>query len=177
MYIESNWSHKKGEKKKRRLGDWTKAFKHTVHPPFSRLTDWLSLINDHSNCQASCSVCSAPAAIHLHYGAISCYSCRLHLLNFSKFSSGYFVQGLFPKRGSQTSQVGCYSTSVWFLSYHRMWAMCLRCIFGTGGCKITQQNRTNCKLCRYQVSYNIRKGNVTEKMLQCKLWTFEMFLW
>ena len=26
-----------------------------------------------------------------------------------------------------------------------------RCIFGTGGCKITQQNRTNCKLCRYQV--------------------------
>ena len=37
--------------------------------------------------QASCSVCSAPAAIHLHYGAISCYSCRfqlsiLSLLNF-----------------------------------------------------------------------------------------------
>ena len=93
------------------------------------------------------------------YSFISCYSCRLHLLNFSKFSSGYFLQGLFPKRGSQTSQVGCYSTSVWFLSYHRMWAMCLRCIFGTGGCKITQQNRTNCKLCRYQVSYTIRQGN------------------
>ena len=40
------------------------------------------------------------------YSFISCYSCRLHLLNFSKFSSGYFLQGLFPKRGSQTSQVG-----------------------------------------------------------------------
>ena len=26
-----------------------------------------------------------------------------------------------------------------------------RCIFGTRGCKVTQQNRTNCKLCRYQV--------------------------
>ena len=34
--------------------------------------------NNYSNFQASCSVCSAPAAIHLHYGAISCYSCRLH---------------------------------------------------------------------------------------------------
>ena len=32
MYFESNWSHKKGEKKKKRLGDWAKAFKHTVHP-------------------------------------------------------------------------------------------------------------------------------------------------
>ena len=133
--------------------------------------------NNYSNFQASCSVCSAPAAIHLHYGAISCYSCRLHSFkifqlfiwsftlsssaitagytfsnsfnyssdyllfhlllflrvtlfqtlstfhmiiysfiscyysrlhfsNFSKFSSGYFLQGLFPKRGSQTSQVG-----------------------------------------------------------------------
>ena len=25
---------------------------------------------------SQCSVCSAPAADHLHYGAISCYSCR-----------------------------------------------------------------------------------------------------
>ena len=41
--------------------------------------------------------------------------------------------------------------------------MCPRCIFGTGGCKITQQNRTNCKLCRYQVWYTIRQGNVTKK--------------
>ena len=80
----------------------------------------------------------------------------------------YFLQGLFPKRGSQTSQVGCYSTSVWFLSFHRMWAMCLRCIFGTGGCKITQQNRTNCKLCRYQVWYTIRQGNVTKKCCSAK---------
>ena len=30
MYFESNWSHKKGEKKKKRLGDWTKANKHAV---------------------------------------------------------------------------------------------------------------------------------------------------
>ena len=30
MYFESNWSHKKGEKKKKRLGDWTKATKHAV---------------------------------------------------------------------------------------------------------------------------------------------------
>ena len=44
-----------------------------------------------------------------------------------------------------------------------MWAMCLRCMIGTGGCKITQQNRTNCKLCRYQVWYTIRQGNVTKK--------------
>ena len=44
------------------------------------------LINDHSNYQASCSVCSAPAAIHLHYGAISCYSCRLHFFKlFQRF--------------------------------------------------------------------------------------------
>ena len=26
--------------------------------------------------QASCSVCGDAAASHLHYGAISCYSCR-----------------------------------------------------------------------------------------------------
>jgi uncharacterized Zn finger protein (UPF0148 family) len=26
--------------------------------------------------KAECSVCSSPAAAHLHYGAISCYSCR-----------------------------------------------------------------------------------------------------
>ena len=25
---------------------------------------------------AECSVCSSPAAAHLHYGAVSCYSCR-----------------------------------------------------------------------------------------------------
>ena len=25
---------------------------------------------------SQCSVCSAPAADHLHYGAVSCYSCR-----------------------------------------------------------------------------------------------------
>ena len=30
MYFESNGNHKKGEKKKKRLGDWAKAFKHTV---------------------------------------------------------------------------------------------------------------------------------------------------
>ena len=30
MYFESNWSHKKGETKKKRLGDWAKANKHTV---------------------------------------------------------------------------------------------------------------------------------------------------
>ena len=46
--------------------------------------------NDHSNCQASCSVCSAPAAIHLHYGAISCYSCRLHFFKlFQLFIHDY----------------------------------------------------------------------------------------
>ena len=25
---------------------------------------------------AECSVCGSPAAAHLHYGAVSCYSCR-----------------------------------------------------------------------------------------------------
>ena len=60
---------------------------------------------------ASCSVCSSPAAPHLHYGAISCYSCR-----------AFFRRGQ-PKQG--------------------------RCILGGGGCAITQQNRTTCKMCRY----------------------------
>ena len=190
----------------------------------------------YSNFQASCSVCSAPAAIHLHYGAISCYSCRLHsfkifqlfiwsfTLSSSAITAGYtfsnsfnyssdyllfhlllflrvtlfqtlstfhmiiysfiscyysrlhfsnlpsfhlviFCRAFFRRGVPKQVRWGCYSTSVWFLSYHRMWAMCPRCIFGTGGCKITQQNRTNCKLCRYQVWYTIRQGNVTKKML------------
>ena len=37
------------------------------------------------------------------------------------------------------------------IHYSILFKFFLRCIFGTGGCKITQQNRTNCKLCRYQV--------------------------
>ena len=167
--------------------------------------------NNYSNFQASCSVCSAPAAIHLHYGAISCYSCRLHFFklfqlfiwlfilsspaisagyiffNSSKFSYDYvffhlllllqvtffqtfpsfhlviFCRAFFRRGVPKQVRWGCYSTSVWFLSYHRLWAMCPRCIFGTGGCKITQQNRTNRKLCRYQVWYTIRQGNVTKK--------------
>ena len=28
------------------------------------------------NLSSSCSVCGSPAAAHLHYGAVSCYSCR-----------------------------------------------------------------------------------------------------
>ena len=28
------------------------------------------------NLAAECSVCGSPAAAHLHYGAVSCYSCR-----------------------------------------------------------------------------------------------------
>ena len=28
------------------------------------------------NLAAVCSVCASPAAAHLHYGAVSCYSCR-----------------------------------------------------------------------------------------------------
>ena len=67
--------------------------------------------------QASCSVCSAPAAIHLHYGAISCYSCRSPFYSetnsrqyecffVESFSSNVFVlQGLLPERSAQASQV------------------------------------------------------------------------
>ena len=46
----------------------------------------------------------------------------------------------------------------------------LRCIFGTGGCKITQQNRTNCKLCRYQVVkiYNPGENRQVERGLARK---------
>ena len=60
---------------------------------------------------ASCSVCGSPAAPHLHYGAISCYSCR-----------AFFRRGQ-PKQ--------------------------TRCVVGPGGCVITPQNRTTCKMCRY----------------------------
>ena len=31
---------------------------------------------DESSLLALCTVCSGPAATHIHYGAISCYSCR-----------------------------------------------------------------------------------------------------
>merc|ERR1711915_624149 len=66
---------------------------------------------DESNLLAQCSVCSGPAATHVHYGAISCYSCR-----------AFFRRGV-PKQ--------------------------VRCAFGHDKCKITRQNRTGCKLCRY----------------------------
>ena len=66
---------------------------------------------------ASCSVCGSPAAPHLHYGAISCYSCRA-----------------FFRRG-QPRQT--------------------RCITGSGGCVVTKQNRTSCKICRYNLCLQV----------------------
>lgn len=79
---------------------------------------------------SACSVCGSPAAAHLHYGAISCYSCR-----------AFFRRGQ-PKQlrweAGKVIQIDCLNK------------LFFRCIFGHGQCKISRHNRTNCKLCRYR---------------------------
>ena len=84
---------------------------------------------------SSCSVCGSPAAAHLHYGAVSCYSCR-----------AFFRRGQ-PKQVRYVTSHLQIQIVIQPLHWH---SVCCRCIFGHGQCKISRHNRTNCKLCRYR---------------------------
>ena len=108
-----------------------------------------------------CSVCCGPAAAHLHYGAISCYSCRLDISHC--FSSSFILACIvfyaFCKPDLHVDQCILQLLSFKIIlhqaEYSKYRAFFLRgppkpksCIFGKNSCKITLENRIRCKLCR-----------------------------
>ena len=91
---------------------------------------------------SQCSVCTAPAAEHIHYGAVSCYSCR-------------WISNTYPNVQCKTAQPSTITKIClpiyYFRAFFRRGApKQKKCIFGHNECNINQHNRTNCKLCRYQ---------------------------